>query len=173
MIKVQQTYCIRRQQKNLLLKGRKLTLCEVMVFHLLNQPPATADDAYAITGIMKPLLIIGSGGAIGSICRYLMTIFVSRYVTILFPMGTFLVNLSGCFIIGLLYGIASRYAWLSLEWRLFLITGICGGYTTFSSWSWESVQLFRQGSYTYFFMYVLGSVVLGLLATVGGIAIVK
>ena len=122
---------------------------------------------------MKPLLLIGSGGAIGSICRYLMTVYVSKYVNIAFPMGTFLVNISGCFLIGLLYGIALRDAWLNPDWRLFLITGICGGYTTFSSFSWESIQLIRQGHYAYFFAYVLGSVILGLLATVGGVAIAK
>lgn len=122
---------------------------------------------------MKPILLIGSGGAIGSICRYLMTICVGKFVTIPFPTGTFLVNISGCFFIGLLYGIASRYAWLNLEWRLFLITGICGGYTTFSTFSWESVSLIRQGDYAYFFAYALGSLILGLLATVGGLAIVK
>ncbi|HXB94565.1 MAG TPA: fluoride efflux transporter CrcB [Puia sp.] len=122
---------------------------------------------------MKPLLLIGSGGAIGSICRYLITVYVSKHMTIAFPMGTFLVNLSGCFLIGLLWGIASRYAWLDLEWRMFLITGVCGGYTTFSSFSWESINLVRQGDYAYFFAYVLGSVVLGLLATVGGMALVR
>jgi len=145
-----------------------------MVFHP-NQPPATADDAYRIIAqeIMKPLLLIGSGGAIGSISRYLMTIFVSKYVTITFPMGTFLVNISGCFLIGLLYGIAARYAWVNLEWRLFLITGICGGYTTFSSFSWESISLVRQGDYVYFFTYALGSLILGLLATVGGMSVIK
>ena len=122
---------------------------------------------------MKSLLLVGSGGALGSVCRYLMTIYVSRYVTIVFPMGTFLVNLTGCFIIGLLWGISARYAWLNADWRFFLITGICGGYTTFSSFSYESIQLVRQGEYAYFFAYVLGSVILGLLATVAGLAIVK
>ena len=122
---------------------------------------------------MKPLLLIGAGGAIGSICRYLMTICVSKHMTIAFPMGTFLVNISGCFVIGLLFGLATRYAWLDADWRLFLITGICGGYTTFSSFSYESIQLIRQGDYAYFFTYVLGSVILGLLATVGGLALVK
>ena len=122
---------------------------------------------------MKNLIIIGVGGAFGAVARHLVGAFVVRHVSWGFPLGTFLVNLSGCFIIGLLYGLALRYSWLTLEWRLFLITGICGGYTTFSSFSFESISLVRQGNYTYFFLYVLGSVILGLLATVIGIMVVK
>src|ERR1700744_4316202 len=110
---------------------------------------------------MKNLFIIGLGGALGSIARHLLGGFVVRHVPWGFPLGTLLVNLSGCFLIGVLYGVASRYSWLTLEWRLFLITGICGGYTTFSSFSFESISLMRQGQYTLFFTYVLGSVILG------------
>ena len=122
---------------------------------------------------MKPLLIIGFGGGLGSICRYLMTVYISKYITIAFPTGTFIVNITGCFIIGLLYGITNKYAWMSLEWRLFLITGICGGYTTFSTFSYDSISLIRQGNYLYFLLHVAFSVILGLLATVGGAALVR
>lgn len=122
---------------------------------------------------MKTILLIGLGGGIGSMLRYLVQLGVSKLVTVTFPLGTFLVNITGCFVIGLLYGFANKYAALTLEWRLFLITGLCGGYTTFSSFSYESVSLFRQGVYTYFICYVLLSVLLGLLATVAGAAIVK
>jgi CrcB protein len=122
---------------------------------------------------MKSLIIIGLGGALGSIARHLLGAFVVRHAAWGFPLGTLLVNLSGCFLIGILYGVASRYSWLTLEWRLFLITGICGGYTTFSSFSFESISLVRQGQYTWFFAYVLGSVILGLLATVVGIMALK
>jgi len=120
---------------------------------------------------MKNLIVIGAGGAIGAVGRHLLGALVVRHVNWGFPMSTFLVNLSGCFFIGILYGIATRYAWLTMEWRLFLITGICGGYTTFSSFSFESISLVRQGNYSYFFLYVIGSVILGLLATVAGIVI--
>jgi CrcB protein len=106
-------------------------------------------------------------------CRYLVQVYVSKHITVTFPAGTFLVNITGCFIIGLLYGLSNKYTWFTMEWRLFLITGICGGYTTFSSFSYESVSLFRQGNYTYFLLYTILSVTLGLLATVGGAAIVK
>lgn len=122
---------------------------------------------------MKAILVIWLGGGIGSVFRYLVQLGMSKLVTVTFPAGTFLVNITGCFIIGLLYGFANKYAAVTQEWRLFLITGLCGGYTTFSSFSYESVSLFRQGVYTYFILYVLLSVVIGLLATIVGISIVK
>jgi CrcB protein len=87
--------------------------------------------------------------------------------------GTLVVNLTGCFLIGILFGLSSKYAWMTMEWRLFWITGICGGYTTFSSFSLDSINLLRQGNYTYFFVYVLGSVIAGLLLTVAGASLVR
>lgn len=122
---------------------------------------------------MKPLLIIGLGGAFGSICRYLAGVYVGKYLTHTFPLGTFLVNLTGCFLIGLLYGLSNKHAWMTMEWRLLLITGVCGGYTTFSSFSYEGLSLLRQGNYTYFFLYAFGSLALGLLATVAGLSIMR
>ncbi|HWB93345.1 MAG TPA: fluoride efflux transporter CrcB [Puia sp.] len=117
---------------------------------------------------MKPILLIAIGGAAGSVARYLLSLFVMKQMTLAFPLGTMLVNLSGCFMIGLIYGLSSRYAWITEEWRLLLATGICGGYTTFSSFSYESIALIREGDYAHFFGYVSGSVILGLLATAGG-----
>jgi CrcB protein len=122
---------------------------------------------------MKTALIIGLGGGIGSILRYALQVFMVRHVPVIFPLGTFLVNISGCFVIGLFYGLSVKYTFLNTEWRLFLITGICGGYTTFSSFSYESVSLFRQGAYFNFVLYVLSSVLLGLLATIAGGALSK
>lgn len=122
---------------------------------------------------MKPFFLIGIGSAIGGIGRYLMQVYISKYVTITFPMGTFLVNLTGCFVIGLLYGLANRFAWMTLEWRLLLITGVCGGYTTFSSFSYDAFLLVRQGSYLYFFLYVFGTAGLGILATLAGFSLIR
>jgi CrcB protein len=122
---------------------------------------------------VKAILIIWLGGGIGSVLRYLVQLGISKLVTVTFPAGTFLVNITGCFVIGLLYGLSGRYAALTSEWRLFLITGLCGGYTTFSSFSYESVSLFRQGNYTYFILYTVLSVVIGLFSTIGGMNIVK
>jgi len=122
---------------------------------------------------MKSLIVIGLGGALGSISRYLVQVAVGKQITATFPLGTLFVNITGCFLIGLLYGLAGRYAWMTLEWRLFLITGICGGYTTFSTYSFESITLFKQGNYAYFTLYVTSSVILGLLATVGGMLTIR
>jgi CrcB protein len=122
---------------------------------------------------MRALLFVGIGGGIGSILRYAISLFVGRHVPIAFPLGTFLVNVSGCFLIGVFYSLATKYTGFNPEWRLFLITGICGGYTTFSTFSYDGLILLRQGSNLYFMLYVLGSVVFGLLATFAGAAIFK
>lgn len=122
---------------------------------------------------MKAILIIWLGGGIGSVCRYLVQLGISKLVHVTFPAGTFIVNITGCFIIGLLYGLADKYSAITLEWKLFLITGLCGGYTTFSSFSYEGISLFKQGNYTYFILYMLLSVVVGLFSTLGGMTIVK
>jgi len=119
---------------------------------------------------MRSLLFVGIGGGIGSMLRYLLQIFIGRHVPIVFPLGTFLVNCSGCFLIGMFYSLATKYTGFSPEWRLFLITGICGGYTTFSTYSYDGLILLKQGSNIAFMIYVLGSVVLGLLATFAGVA---
>ena len=123
--------------------------------------------------IITTVIIVALGGAIGSVGRYLLQVFFARQTTLTFPLGTLLVNLSGCFFIGVFFALSMKYTWMTMGWRLFLMTGICGGYTTFSSFSLESINLLRQGHYTYFSLYILASVVVGLLATVAGFAIIR
>jgi fluoride exporter len=119
----------------------------------------------------KALLYVGIGGGIGSVLRYLVSFFIGKSVPVVFPLGTLLVNISGCFLIGVFYSLAARQTGFSPEWRLFLITGICGGYTTFSTFSYDGLILLKQAAYISFLLYVLGSVVLGLLATFAGAAL--
>jgi CrcB protein len=115
------------------------------------------------------LLIIGVGGFLGSISRYLVQGWMIRLFASPFPMGTFIVNISGSFLIGIIYAAAEKNGLLSNEWRLFLATGFCGGFTTFSTFSYEIVTMLRGGTAGYAAIYILASVVLGVLATLLGI----
>src|SRR5579863_3447903 len=113
---------------------------------------------------MRIALMIGAGGFIGSVCRYLLAQAVQGRFLSAFPFGTLTVNIVGCFVIGLIFA-ASDKGVLSAEWRLFLATGICGGFTTFSAFSIETVSLLRGGQMGYALSYVAASVLLGLSAT--------
>lgn len=117
---------------------------------------------------MKILLLIGTGSFIGGVLRYWVSFpFLHKYPHG-FPWGTLLVNIIGCFLIGLLYGYAEK-GQFPKEWRLFLATGVLGGFTTFSAFSNETVTLFNNGQYGYVMTYVLSSVMVGLLATLLGV----
>lgn len=122
---------------------------------------------------MRAILFVGIGGGLGSILRYVISAFVGKHVPLVFPLGTLLVNISGCFLIGVFYSMIARHDGFHPDWRLFLITGICGGYTTFSTFSYDGLILLKQGSGLSFVLYVLGSVVVGLLATFAGVALFK
>lgn len=117
---------------------------------------------------MKSLLFIFLGGGTGSVLRYLLTIGVTRHTGTSFPWGTLAVNILGCILIGVFYTMTSRIH-ISNEIRLMLTIGLCGGFTTFSTFSNESLQLLKSGLYPAFFTYVVGSVVLGLLGVTLGV----
>jgi len=121
---------------------------------------------------MKLILAIGAGSFIGGISRYLVSLFIQSRVDTTFPFGTLTVNVVGCFLIGVVFGFADRGN-MSQEWRLFLATGILGGFTTFSAFSNETVGMMRDGQFWYASSYVVSSIVLGLVATFIGIMIVK
>ncbi|MDR3245139.1 MAG: fluoride efflux transporter CrcB [Prevotellaceae bacterium] len=120
------------------------------------------------------LCLIGLGGAAGSILRYLTSRFIAGKIGF-FPgiWGTFAVNLAGCLLIGIVYGLSERYEWFSPQMRLFLATGFCGGYTTFSAFAYENVNLLQQGNCLVGFAYILISIVACLIATFAGIAVTK
>jgi CrcB protein len=118
------------------------------------------------------LLWIGLGGAAGSILRYLVGTVVQRSAHVGFPLGTLVVNVVGCFVIGVL---AQHYMNVQAHpnMRAALITGFCGGFTTFSAFSLETVGLLRGGEYSKTAAYLVLSVSLSVLATVSGMAAAK
>ena len=93
---------------------------------------------------MSDILMVGLGGFMGAILRFLVTATVQRSVDTSWPVGTFVVNILGCFIIGYLSQIAETRQWLTLEMRLFMVTGFLGAFTTFSTFGNESVALLQR-----------------------------
>jgi protein CrcB len=109
------------------------------------------------------ILAVGLGGALGAVCRYLLGQVIPKLGSG-FPLGTFAVNIIGCFVIGLVVGIAGRHTDIDPRLILFLQTGICGGFTTFSTFSLESLTLIEEGRITIGILYIVLSVLLGLFA---------
>jgi CrcB protein len=107
---------------------------------------------------MLKLVVLALGGALGTLARYWLSGVVSDRAGT-FPLGTMVVNVTGCFIVGLIAAMALRP-----EWRLFLIYGFCGGYTTFSSFGLQTLNLARDGEWFYVAANIIGSNVLGLVA---------
>jgi fluoride exporter len=122
---------------------------------------------------MRIILLIGAGGFIGTIARYLLQQVVSKMMPVIFPFGTLAVNLIGCFLIGILYAMSERWNILTPEWRLFLTTGFCGGFTTFSTFTYEAYGLLREDQYLYVSLYIGISVLAGLAATFLAIHLIR
>jgi CrcB protein len=134
---------------------------------------ACAAQKEPFVSALHPLLLVALGGALGSVARYGLASGINRYAQSPFPWGTLFVNIAGSFLIGLLM------VWLMKagEWRenarLLLVTGIMGGFTTFSSFSWETWRLIEDGRLPLAFANVLTSVAVCLLATMAGALLAK
>ena len=114
---------------------------------------------------MKQMLLVGLGGFIGAVTRYKLGGLVLHHTADWrFPLGTFLVNVMGCFAIGVLSGLGEKHELMRPDLRIFLLPGVLGGFTTFSAFSYESFFLMRRGEMAVALGYVLLSVVCGLLA---------
>ena len=123
--------------------------------------------------MIKTLLLVGTGGFLGSISRYLASRFMQNNFPSAFPYGTFFVNISGCFLIGLIYGLSEKSPFINSGWKMFLAVGFCGGFTTFSTFANENVALLRDGDLFHFMLYTGLSVFLGIAATFSGVLITK
>ena len=113
---------------------------------------------------MKLIVVIGTGSFIGGIFRYLLSLLVLSKTNSIFPFSTLIVNITGCFCIGIIIGIFGKLP-MTREWELFLVTGILGGFTTFSTFSNDTLSLFKEGHTGFALLYILASVILGLFAT--------
>ncbi len=123
--------------------------------------------------MLKSLLIVGTGSFIGGAMRYLLSTFMKNACGQGFPWGTLAVNLLGCFIFGIVFSIFSKNSSTDNALYLLLTTGVCGGFTTFSTFANESVQMLQNGNTSGFIGYVTTSIIAGLLLIALGYWMVK
>lgn len=121
--------------------------------------------------MIKNLLLVLLGGGFGSIARYLMSYFFTKNNVSNFPWATFIANSLGCLIIGLLFGYIQKNNLQNETFKLLLITGFCGGFTTFSTFSLENIQFIQNQNYNLAIIYTLASLFVGLLAVIIGFKI--
>lgn len=123
--------------------------------------------------MIKMMLIAGAGGFVGTCCRYL----VARWCAMLFsgswPLGTFLVNIVGCFVFGVLLGLFEKTQTVSTTESLLLVTGFCGGFTTFSAFAGEVCLLGDKGQFVTSLVYLLASVAIGVIMVIAGRALIR
>ena len=124
---------------------------------------------------MRPLwLLVGTGGFIGSVSRYALGGLAQRLAPeALFPWGTLAVNVIGCLLIGFVASLGETKGWLGAGGRAFLLVGILGGFTTFSSFGYETWSLFRDGQLGFGLANACANMVLGLLAVLLGVALAR
>jgi CrcB protein len=119
------------------------------------------------------ILCIGIGGFVGSVLRYYAQQTITHYFPSALPFGTLFVNITGCFLAGILFGLSERGNVFSRECRFLLVTGFCGGFTTFSAFSQESLNMIRVGEWFFLSVYICASVILGIASTFLGMFILK
>ncbi|MDR1698721.1 MAG: fluoride efflux transporter CrcB [Prevotellaceae bacterium] len=114
----------------------------------------------------RTLFLVFLGGGAGSTLRYLTSVLTARWTqpAVTFPIATFTVNIAGCLLAGLLIGLIDKGTLANPGWRFLLITGFCGGYTTFSAFSAENLLLLQRGDYGLAVIYITTSILLGLAA---------
>lgn len=123
--------------------------------------------------MIRTIILVGLGGGIGSILRYLTAVFVTKNFPGAFPWGTLAVNVIGCLIIGILLGLFKRQPLANPDLKFLLVTGFCGGYTTFSAFASENVNLFQSGHSLIAFIYTATCVLVSLFAVWVGLSLIR
>lgn len=120
--------------------------------------------------MIRNILFVGIGGAIGSMARYGTYLLTGNRS---FPLGTFAVNIIGSFIIGIVLAAGLKNEAFAQNWKVFLAAGFCGGFTTFSAFTAENMQLLQNGKYMLCLVYIISSILLGITAAWLGFKIVN
>jgi len=123
--------------------------------------------------LWRECLLVFLGGGLGSVSRFLIGVGIKQWWTASFPLGTFIVNILGCFLIGCFLGLVDRHGEYKPQLVFLLSTGFCGGFTTFSSFTYENLTLIQQENYQTAFFYIFASLSIGLLCAYTGIICVK
>ena len=118
-------------------------------------------------------LLVFVGGGLGASFRHFVNVTCGRWIGVEFPWGTFIINITGSTVMGLIAGYLAFKGQASQPWRLFLMTGVLGGYTTFSAFSLDAATLYERGALGIAAAYVLGSVVLSIAGLFAGLALIR
>ena len=122
--------------------------------------------------MFRTILIVGTGGFIGSVMRYLLQVFIENKLLSTFPLATMIANIAGSFLIGIVFALAEKQI-MNSEWRIFLSVGICGGFTTFSAFAFNNFNMIKEHTWNQLFLNIGGTMILGILAVYLGIILVR